>query len=217
MLARRLKGAAIAVALSVAIAATAILIAGAARAEDPGWNRTGPYVGVLAGYDLVQLEAQGIGKSASTIPFGGAFGGLNIRQGDLVYGLEGDFLLTDIKGTSSASGVTVSASSHYLASVRGRVGLPAGPALLFATAGVAFTDHSLSATAGPFSNTDKGTMDVGAAFGGGVDMELTRAVFVRLDAIHYWFPDNSMPLGFDQVKSANQETLIRVGLGIKLN
>jgi hypothetical protein len=79
-------------------------------------------------------------------------------------------------------------------------------------------------SAGPAWQQSKITIDdvsdrnwqLGAAFGGGAEVELSRAFAVRLEALHYIFPDDQAPLS-DLLKSENQHTTIRAGALFKLN
>ena len=78
----------------------------------------------------------------------------------------------------------VSANNHYLASLRGRVGWVAGPWLLYATGGAAWTNTSYTATAtglvagavflpGIGATTSFSDTNTGWVAGGGVEWMLT--------------------------------------------
>lgn len=174
-------------------------------------NRTAFYVGAVAGLDVAQFEVEGF-KFSDAAWLAGGFTGINIRlpSSPFVIGIEGDYLFTDIKATP---GAVVVATTHYLASVRARAGVGMGPALLYVTAGPAFTDRKFTTAV-----TDK-DFSVGAAMGGGVEAEVTKALFLRLEAVHYAFPDNdSTSCGASCLYTSKaQETTVRVGVGFKLN
>jgi len=176
-----------------------------AEPEGRVWHRTGPYVGLVAGANIAQWEVAGFNFD-DTAWIGGAMAGFNVRTQGLVLGLEGDFLLTNIKADLAAG--TVVASTKYLATVRGRVGVPIGPALLYATAGVAFTEDKL--VLGPASTNET---KVGWAAGGGVDLELSRSMFVRLEGLHYAFPERDVSI----FEAKDQQTTARIAVGFKLN
>ena len=213
--------------LSAALAACLMTFATPAGASDPSflappkatdgvpWNRTGAYVGLTAGLGVAALQAEDF-KFADQSYLGGIFAGFNVRLGDAVVGLEADYLLTDIQGSTTDGVVVVTAKTKYLASVRGRVGMPIGPALLYATAGPAFTEHKV-AVAGPVESFSSELL-VGGVFGGGIEASLTKTLFVRLEGLHYIFPDKDVACGPSCFfESKDQQTTVRVGLGFKLN
>ena len=147
---------------------------------------------------------------------GGIFAGFNVRLGDAVVGLEADYLLTDIQGSTTDGVVVVTAKTKYLASVRGRVGMPIGPALLYATAGPAFTEHKV-AVAGPVESLSSELL-IGGVFGGGIEASLTKTLFVRVEGLHYIFPDKDVACGPSCFfESKDQQTTVRLGVGFKLN
>lgn len=182
----------------------------------PNYNRTGFYVGLLGGYDVQRLKADDFKFGEGSLS-GGAMAGFNYNTGmGLVLGLEADYMLNSIKSSSSAGGVTVTASNHFLASVRARAGLPVGHALVYVTAGPAFTERKGSLQTGPFVSDFK-DMQVGAVFGGGIETELTRTLFVRLEALHYVFPDKDVTGMAGAFTSAEQQSTARIAIGFKLN
>ncbi len=199
------------------------------NAADPSWNRSGLYVGALGGYSAADLKAalddgdgtSGKFKLSDGKLFAGVMAGYNARIApDLMAGIEVDYMFLDVKGTRSDENVSVTATSNYLASVRGRVGVPLGPALIYATAGVAFTNQKLfgEVCGDGCVSASKSDMLVGGALGAGIEAELTRSLFVRVEGIHYWFPDkNTLSEGDATLKSGQSQTVGRIGLGFKLN
>ena len=175
-------------------------------------NRSAFYVGVVGGMDVAQIEAATFKFSDSSWLAGG-FMGLNVRlpSSPFVIGLEGDYVFTDIK---ASPGLLVVATTSYLASVRARAGVAVGPAFLYVTGGPAFTENKLAVP----GSTDK-TFLIGAALGAGVEAEVTKALFLRLEAIHYAFPDNdSTSCGPSCLyTSKDQQTTVRAAVGFKLN
>lgn len=188
-----------------------------ARADEPTpWNRTGLYVGVVGGYDLAEMKADTFKLSEGSL-FAGPFAGFNVRVNpNLVAGIEADYMFMNVKASRTDESVTVTATSNYLASVRGRLGVPIGPALAYGTAGIAMTEHKLSATDGEELVKDK-EVQFGGVFGGGIEGELTKTLFVRVEGLHYWFPDKTMAFDGDAFKSGQHQTVVRVGVGFKLN
>src|SRR5690606_25367574 len=100
------------------------------------------------------------------------FGGYNFGGGDaLVLGVEGDLALGNFAVSLTGA---IDGEVQYLATLRGRIGWAFGPALAFATAGIAFagteaTEAATIATATHF----------GWALGAGLDLSLGGNFFVR--------------------------------------
>lgn len=204
-------------AILAAIAACLMLAATPAQAEPPShpdrsWHRTGFYVGVAGGYDIAQMQAETF-KFADASLMGGGLVGVQVRLPDIVVGIEADYMFVDVKASLGGGSPTLTASASFLASVRARVGVPVGPALFYITGGPAFTENKL-AVAG---SADKEFL-TGGVVGGGVEAELTRTLFVRLEGLHYMFPDKDVtltPVGL--FESQNQQTTVRLGVGFRLN
>jgi outer membrane immunogenic protein len=182
--------------------------------SDYGWNRSTGYVGAAGGYDVLVLDAEDL-KLGDGKLIGCAFAGYNYRaMPRLIVGIEGDYCLTNIAASATDEEVTVKASTDFLASIRGRVGIPFGPALLFLTGGAAFTEQKVSVSDGP-SDSEFLT---GLVAGGGIEAELTQNLFVKLEALHYMFPDKAINLvEMEDVKLGKEHTVVRVGVGFKLN
>jgi opacity protein-like surface antigen len=189
------------------------IAAPAAQAQEPDkWNRAGPYVGILGAYDAYILQEEGGLDLAAGKLMAGGFAGYNFRCGTLVCGVEGDWLFTGISASSAAGELSVKASTQHLASLRLRAGVPLGPALLYVTAGPAF-QHAKTTV----NDDTSGGWRTGAAFGGGAEVELSRTLFVRLEALHYVFPEDGWSAVHEWLDSQNQHTTARVGVGFKLN
>ena len=192
-----------------------IFVDGPVAPAGPNWHRSGFYIGMLAGYDSQQLKADDF-KFGETAFVGGAMAGYNWNAGGLVWGLEADYIFTGVTSKTTTGGFTVSGTNHFLASARARVGVPIGPALLYVTGGPAFTEKKSSLQAGPFVSDSRDLL-VGAALGGGLEAELTRTMFMRLEAIHYVFPNKDVGGDAGAFVARDQQTTVRVGVGFKLN
>ena len=187
----------------------------ATEIEIPKWQRSGAYVGLALGYTAQQMQTDSFHFGDAGM-IGGAFVGYNYNLGGAVVGVEADYLLTGISSSTSVAGVSMSASNHFLASIRARAGLPIGPALLYATAGPAFTERKASVQTGPWVSESKDLL-VGVALGAGIEAELTRTLMVRIEALHYSFPDQDVNGAAGAWTSKDQQTTVRMGLGFKLN
>jgi outer membrane immunogenic protein len=217
--------------LRILAAAAALCLGLAANAADKGgpvsrvmaqeqpsgneWNRTGFYLGAVGGYSTLVLEAEGLDLANGKLMLGGV-AGFNARVSpQLVLGVEGDWIFTDVSASTTVEGITVTTSSRHLISLRARAGVPVGPALLYLTAGPAWQQAKLSATDGVALVSDR-EWQLGAVGGGGIELELTRSLAVRLEALHYIFPRDGAPLE-EFLRSDNQQTTARAGVIFKLN
>lgn len=176
-----------------------------AQADEPvKWNRTGAYVGIVGAYDIALLDVDGIDFGSGKL-MAGALVGYNWRvASNIVLGIEGDWIFTGISASTTPDEITLKATTDHLVTLRARAGITAGPALLYLTAGPAWQQQKL--TIGDVSDRE---WQLGAAVGGGAEVELTRSLFVRLEALHYIFGEFQ--------DSDNQHTAVRLGLGFKLN
>jgi len=181
-----------------------------ATAEEPKWHKGGVYVGILAGYDVQVLQTEGVDIANGKLMAGG-FVGYNWRLGQFMLGVEGDWIFTGIKGSSATEELSISSSTNHLISLRARAGIPLGPALIYLTAGPAWQSIRITA-----NEASERTWQIGAAIGGGAEVELSRSLAVRLEAIHYIFPNDGAPLS-QLLDSENQHTTVRVGVVFKLN
>lgn len=180
------------------------------------WWRSGFYMGLAAGYNVAQLSADDFHFSNAAMT-GGILGGFNVNMGSgVVLGMEADYMLTGIKGSTSTSGYSITASNHFLASVRARAGLTLGPAMLYATAGPAFTERKAAIQTGPFVSEMK-DLQIGAVFGGGLESEITRTMSLRIEALHYMFPDKDVDGSAGFFKSQNAQTTARAAIVFRLN
>lgn len=181
--------------------------------EKPRHN--GPYIGLMAGYGTNMISPEGgtfdwAGAGAT----GGAFAGYGVNVANGLYlGLEGDIALRDIKGTASDGITSITAKNELMGTVRGRAGFIAGPALLYATAGVAITESKLAVT-GLGSDAK---LIYGLVAGVGIEAEITRVMFVRIEGRHTRFQDETFSLlpGLNATVDRQADNTIMGGLGFK--
>jgi outer membrane immunogenic protein len=116
---------------------------------------------------------------------------VDTEVGNLVLGIEGDLDWTRISGVADpikpdASPASVlTANIDWLATLRGRVGLTAGNALLFATAGVAGGGVSGTITNFPSGNsiTSIGGTQYGTVVGAGIEAGLAPHLTGKLEVL----------------------------------
>ena len=202
---------------SVTAALAASLLASTALAADTtGSRHDGAYIGGTVGYSstVFSADVQGIDLGADGAFVGGYVGFGKVVSG-VYLGIEADAVLTDVSGDINNGYVTVTGSTDWLASVRGRIGLPLGPALVYGTVGVAFADVELKETNEGGSISPSETM-IGVAGGGGVELAITDNLSARLEAIYYAFPDEKFDFGeFGKVEVDQSVTVVRAGVGFK--
>lgn len=140
-----------------------IALASTAYAGDKSW--TGAYAGIHGGYAWGNLDGtltvEGVNpndhfppSAARSIDEDGAYAGLqlgyNLQSANFVYGLEADFSAGSVDGNLSATTQSFGPWGSYtknietklemFATLRGRAGLLLGPALIYATGGLAWAD-----------------------------------------------------------------------------
>jgi outer membrane immunogenic protein len=191
---------AIAVLASLALlAATPVLAADmAARAHapapvpvgDPPVNWTGFYLGGNAGGAWATTSDNNAFFAASTGDFhisgavGGAQVGYNYQIARWVLGIESDYDLSNVKGSTSTglcAGVVCTVESTWVGTTRGRVGYAIGSWLPFVSGGVSYGNVHIQDSAGA---VHAGTTRAGWTGGGGIEYALNRNWSVRAEYLY---------------------------------
>lgn len=187
----------------MASAAVLALSTASAKAADPF---SGLYIGAHAGYSFSAIDASAVGVSwnanGSVI---GAHAGYGWRIKGLYVGFEGDFSI--LNGSGDIFGVT--ASFDWMATARGRLGLPIGNAMPYLTAGAAWGKGGIEA--GPISQMKTET---GFAYGGGVDFAIFPSTIARIEYLHVDFGGIGDVLGVGLKADAS---VVRAGVSFNLN
>src|SRR5262245_60090602 len=145
----------------------------------PMYNWSGFYIGVQGGFGWADLERPLVttGVTFTTETSGGLFGGtvgFNWQAGAWVFGFEADYAWADIsRSVDNCFGialVTCRSGLDTFGTARLRVGGAWGPALIYATGGLAFGEHSASI----FDNltglgVERSEFAVGWTAGGGIE------------------------------------------------
>ncbi len=197
--------------------ALATLVSGGAMAADPvyevvdtAYNWSGVYVGATIGYgganvDGVYDASDGVSSFVNddSGPFsldpdgivGGLEVGYNWQSGSFVYGVEGDVTFVDWSDSlTNDDDEKVSVDTDFVATLRARAGYAMDRTLLFATAGVAFTDTKYTANDDANSSGDSGSLDlndVGVVAGGGVEYAFNDKWSVKAEGLYFWFNDSN--------------------------
>lgn len=198
-----------------ALAAAGWALPAAAQAPAPDYHRNGFYVGLTAGKAATDWKAEGYQFGAASL-VGGAFVGYQHRLDGLIVGIEGDYMFTALKSSSDVAGFQVTGSNHFLASIRGRVGIPLGAAQVYATAGPAFSEKATAIQLGPFVSSAKDVL-VGVAYGAGLETEISRSMSLRIEGLQYAFPNQTADGALGSYTSKDQTTVVRAGVSFRLN
>lgn len=181
----------------------------------PAAAQSGPYIGLMAGYGIDKLSPADGGTSfdwAQSGAVGGAFAGIGAVVNGIYVGVEGDIAIKDVRASMSDGGYTVTSSADWQGTVRARAGLPMGPALIYGTIGLAMESSKISVTsAGSDSN-----MLYGLALGGGIEANITKTMFVRVDGRYTKYQDETFAVGEGTAKvSHDGEAAVLGGVGFR--
>jgi len=222
--------------LSMAVAAAVALIATpfAAQAADVPvkgyykapprsvvsyYNWTGFYAGVNVGYGFGTSDWSAL-AAASNKPKGvlaGGTVGYNWQSGAVVYGLEGDFDWSNVKGSAACGAVTTCETANtYLATFRGRLGYGFDRWLPYVTLGGAYGNIKATATSPAVTvSTEKGKL--GWTAGAGIEYAFLGNWSAKLE---YLYVDlGSVDLGTAPVVNnvSFKENIVRAGLNYKFS
>jgi outer membrane immunogenic protein len=202
-------------------------------------NWTGFYIGVNVGYGWGSYGASNatatiVTTNGGSAPYGfnavssnsngvtaGVQAGHNWQIGQTVLGIEADWQYLDSKASTGNSAIAVpafiggnfsssgSVSTDWYATFRGRAGYALGPALLYATGGIALAETKLGANAtgsivtsifpptlGPLGsmNASERAVLVGYAVGGGLEYAVGAGWSIKSEYLHMGFGTNGYNL-----------------------
>jgi outer membrane immunogenic protein len=193
---------------------------------------TGSYVGISGGgawgSAVVSNGATGVDQTPRFDLSGGIIGvtsGLNVQNGSLVLGYEGDTSVTSKSGSAFEfppnTAFSTEVKEHWLSTFRGRVGYAQDNWLFYATAGGALANLENS-VAGPTGTFSEKHWHWGFAAGGGVEVKITQDwsakveyLYVGLQDKSYFNPAPSVPFPSNQ-NVRTDDHIVRVGVNYKL-
>lgn len=208
----------------IALAATALmtpLTSTFAHADflAPIWN--GAYVGFHGGAKWGDIDTDFSSKVSATDITGGGHIGYNLSLAGVVVGVEADANLDSTKfGFDVLGGGIGSFETDWSGSLRGRIGIPVGPVLLYATAGYAWTSATLnevSTLGGAFSANH--TFN-GVVYGLGAEAFVLPNMSLRLEALRYDYSAEDISISGAQNALEEfdpSETVVRAGVTFHLN
>lgn len=184
----------------------------------PIW--TGAYIGLNGGVALAEVDSATFEiQDTARAGFGGHVG-YNLGLGSWMIGIEFDASHHgSSQVVSTAAGGSATFEADWQGTLRGRLGMSVGPALLYATAGWAWTGADLleSTPSGSFHKTD--TTYNGVVYGIGAEAFVLPSISLRLEALRfdYGTAELSVGDGFQALREVEmQDTLIRAGVTIHL-
>lgn len=149
--------------------------------------------------------------------FGGHLG-FNLSLGLILLGIEGDLNIENTQGRMSVfGGDTFKYDADMSGTLRGRLGIPIGPALIYATAGYAWLDlgaHYTSSAGFRTSGTE--TID-GIVYGIGAEMSVLPSLSVRLEALQFDYQTQDLSLGATNLEFDPSSTVVRAGVSFRFN
>lgn len=192
------------------LALAALIIGAAAHAAD---YRPGPYAGISIGYAAGNLGNDGGDIATDGINVGGILGYTHIIGGtNFLIGIEGEAVLSSVKGTQGPSSFQVEASNDYSVFIKPRLGMVFGPAAIYAFAGPAWTHSKIEIVGLKDSN-----FDLGMVAGAGADIQITNTIALRLEAMRSMTFGQDWSIGGATAKLDAAETTGKLGLVINLN
>jgi len=171
----------------------------------PVSNWTGGYVGGVLGYGWGSATNGGVSVSADGV-VGGAFGGYNFQiNPNLVFGIETDIMASGMSASKGGGKVT----NAWDGTVRGRVGVPIGSFMPYATGGLAV--GGLQAKIPGSKDTKTVT---GYTVGGGVEAMLTSNMVGRIEYRYTDYGTNKFATT-PKTKFGFSSNEVLVGVGFK--
>jgi len=185
----------------------------------PIWS--GIYAGAHGGANWTTIDSD-LGKAVDqqSASFGGHLG-INLGLGLIVVGAEADVSIdTASYGITALPTLSGRADIDASGTIRGRIGIPIGPALFYATAGYTWTDVGITLSNGGGATVDRSTSFQGIVYGAGVEAMVLPRISFRLEALRFDYRSSKLDLG--SVGQSLQEfdpssTVVRAGVSFHFN
>lgn len=203
-----------------ALAIAALLVSPIdAHAQGPAPIWTGAYIGFHGGGTWGSTDFKDVASSDTSDWNLGGHAGYNMNFGAFVAGIEGDLSTDGGSAGFAAIGHSGSLDTNWIGTLRGRVGVPVGPALLYATAGFAWKGATFAETAGGLSASQDHTF-FGAVYGIGAESYVLPNLSVRLEALRFDYGAENLSLSglagaVDEIDPS--DTVVRAGVTFHLN
>ncbi len=152
---------------------------------------SGAYIGAHAGYVSATATGEEGDLFDETIDLtgwnGGVYGGVNVVNGNILFGVEGDVGTGTVEGTADftsieGSGVdgSLTANIDWNAHLRGRLGVVADQMLFYVSGGLAVASTSAVASLdAPVDDITSSALHTGYTVGAGIEVALTDNITLR--------------------------------------
>jgi len=166
----------------------AVAVAGPAMAADPmagagPHDFSGPYIGASVGGQIMSTTttAANFVQPGGTGLMAAVFAGLNMQNGNMVYGIEADVGYGTAKGSEACSNATYTCETYlrWQGSARARLGYAIDDFLLYVTGGAAFANFGGSTDDG--TNYPDSSTRIGYTVGAGAEMALASDITGRVE------------------------------------
>jgi outer membrane immunogenic protein len=199
-------------------AAPLLLTPAEANPLAPIW--AGAYIGAQGGAKWSDIRTDFSSNLSAMDWTGGGHIGYNLGLGGIVIGVEADASLdsSSLNFTPKGGG-TGAYQSDWSGTVRGRIGMPVGPALLYATAGYAWTDATLvEKNLGGTSFSSSHSFN-GVVYGIGAETYVLPNMSLRLEALRFDYSSDKLSISNAQLLEEfdPSETVVRAGVTFHLN
>lgn len=185
----------------------------------PIW--TGVYAGFHGGANWADVDFSSVGSGSTSAFTGGGHAGFNMNFGSFIGGVEGDVNYDGSSfGYTTAGGARGNLDVDWNATLRGRVGLPIGPALLYATAGFAWTEKTLAETTISGASSSTSHTFAGVVYGIGAETYVLPNLSLRLEALRYDYGSEKLSFGGAAASVRDidpSDTVVRAGVTFHLN
>ena len=184
------------------------------------YNWTGFYAGVNAGYGFGSSTWSA--PAASTKPKGflaGGTAGYNWQSGAIVYGLEGDFDWSNVKGNvNCTAALNCETSTSWLATFRGRVGYAFDRWLPYVTVGGAYGNVKATTTAiGGAAVSSGSKSELGWTGGAGVEYAFMGNWSAKLEYLYVDLGSFNAAIAPAVNNVSFKESIVRAGLNYKFS
>ncbi len=178
----------------------------------------GLYLGLQAGQRWSTTDASGSGLatlSTRSAQFGGHIGN-NYQTGNVVVGLEGDLMVGNSSASTAGLGTTFALKDSWTSTLRARAGYSFGPALLYATGGVAVAGQDLTLKSSTLSAAMNDAR-FGLVVGAGLEMQLTQQISARIEGLHTSYKDSVLNFGTIGQTVKQDSNVLRAGVSYHFN
>jgi outer membrane immunogenic protein len=185
-----------------------------ARGLAPIW--AGAYFGAHGGALLADIDTRNFGSFDTARAAFGGHAGYTIGLGSLMLGIEGDASYGGSRFFfATTAGGTATVETDWSGTIRGRLGTTVGPALLYLTAGWAWSGLSIVERTGGGTAVKREGSYTGVVYGVGAESFLLPGLSMRLEALRYDLGTEQLSVsgGIGALQAIDRtDTVIRAGI-----